>query len=1337
MPLHLNSALCGRWVQLTLAGGLLLSALAAWKLHITNEGIVDQAVGKAAEQAQQAVRERLSLYHYGLSGARGAILSAGEHGINRELFQRYSRSRDIDAEFPGARGFGFIRRVPRTDEAEFTQQARIDGWPDFRIKELSPHQRERYVIQYIEPVDRNIEAVGLDIGSEAHRRAAADAAIRTGDVRITGPITLVQATGNPQQSFLILMPVYEGGETPATQAERQARAYGWSYAPLLMKDVLADLPFNTEATHLELWDVTRTGQEEAFYYTDPADSSLLHTQTAQFDMYGRQWESRFSVRPLFIDNLHLFSPLQLFLLGALVALLAAALTGMISLSRSNRRQIHAEQAQLAAIVESSEDGIISQTLDGRITSWNRGAKRIFGFDASEAMGQRFAELLVPEEFQQEEADITNRVRAGEAIPQFETIRRCRNGDPFHASITMSPLRDSTGRVVGASKTVRDITPQKVAEAKILDLNSNLEAQVAQRTAELVMAAEVAEMGIWSWSLADNTLTWNDRMFELYQLPLSLRRQGLSYEQWRARVHPDDVDMVVASLQAAVNGTGVYEPTFRIVQPGGQIRIMQARAQVVRNAQGVAEQVTGINIDITSQRELETSLRWSKQKADEASQAKSNFLANMSHEIRTPMNAILGMLQLVQKTGLNARQQDYVSKAQSAGRSLLALLNDILDYSKIEAGKLQLEPHLFESEQLLQDLGIVLAGNLADKPVELMFDLDPALPEQLIGDRLRLQQVLINLAGNAIKFTDRGEVVVQVRVTHREDQRARLCFAVTDTGIGIAGDKLERIFEGFTQAEASTTRRFGGTGLGLVISRRLVGLMGGKLKVSSTQGAGSRFWFEVDFGLAGAESVQPALALTQAHILVVDDNRVSSGILEATLSAQGYRVSCVARGEDALTTIDRQTIDLVLLDCLLPGPSGLDIAAQMQARSNPAPIIMITAHEHDTLAGVQRQANPPFSDFLTKPVTTRQLVDAIEYALGRDRAEAVGPAPDSAGTLRLDGLRLLLVEDNAFNRQVAAELLASEGATVSVAEDGLEGVQKVTDTPDAFDVVLMDMQMPHIDGLEATRRIRRHRECATLPILAMTANVSEEDRQACMRAGMNGHLGKPIDADEMVSGILGVMRHAPVTGPRPTRQPPAGIESLDIILKRFGGDVRLYRTMLDNFDASTMAELKTLEARLAEGDGEAVSASLHTLKGMAGTMGLCGLAARFAALEQEVRGHDAQTFTAFDAGTVHELAQQLASGQASLQASLARVASLDDAEQAPSGTLDMAELHEQFESLLELLKAGNLRAVEVVEELALLPHSGNDLLTQLVAEVQKLNFTAAHRIVLDLLENADA
>ena len=1516
MRVNKNKLFALNWgVVIALALGMGASVLGSLTLDRVNQQQAKEAVVAATEEAAALVLARLNLYQYGLLGVRAAVVTAGEHGINREVFKRYQQTRDLASEFPGARALGFIRRVPARDESEFIKAARTDGGAGFSIRQLNAHSGERYVIQYVEPTEGNQAAIGLDIASETTRREAAQSSIQSGMTRITGPITLVQALEKPQQSFLLLMPIFRNAITPANAAEREAAAFGWSYAVLQTEQVLQGLRIENRALHLKLRDITVPGQEKLFYEStnESSDGATLITHQVEREVYGRRWQIELDANPLFIKGLHQVSPKVVLFLGSLLTLLLATLVSVVSVSRKRRRQIIAEQARLAAIVESSAEAIIGKTLDGVVTNWNKAAEQLFGFSSEEAVGQTLSNLIVPPELVTEEAHILDRIKTGERINSFDTQRYDKDRRLFDVSASISPIYGEDGRVVGASKALRDISAKKAAEARILELNSSLEEQVAQRTSELrhlnvllssvlrsatevsiiatdlegvitlfnngaeyllgydanellgkhtpalfhlpeeidarglelsqeysqtidgfhvfthvpehegaetrewtylrkdgsrfpvtlvvtsmrdddgelsgylgiavniterkaaekvlaaslettqkqrselmavhdqlLMAAEVAELGIWSWTLADNALQWNDRMFEFYGQPLTLRDAGLNYMHWYSRVHPEDVVAAAAKLNAAVEGADTYETVFRVVVPDGQIRFIQAGAQIERSPNGSVLRMTGINRDITSQRELESHLLYAKEQADMASAAKSAFLANMSHEIRTPMNAVLGMLQLVQHTELDVRQLDYVIKAQTAAKSLLGLLNDILDYSKIEAGKLQLDVHPFELESLMRDLAVVLAGNQGQKQVEVMFDLDSNLPNDLIGDSLRLQQVLINLAGNALKFTLEGQIVVSIEQRMRTENTVSIRIAVSDTGIGISPEQLQRIFEGFTQAEASTSRRFGGTGLGLVICKRLVSLMGGKLQVESQQGIGSRFWFDITLDVTQNSLLRSACPGVDAplRLLIVDDNAVAGELLLRMVHALGWKADHANGGAQAVEWVKNaralgKAYDVVLMDWRMSGLNGLSAAQLIHQQSNEVPppmIIMITGYGREVLADAYLEGDAPFAGFLTKPVTPKQLADAVQRAFNNKGVLHATPARPSVETAkRLLGLRLLVVEDNMLNRQIADELLTSEGAQVTLADGGLEGVSKVMNEHVPFDAILMDIQMPDIDGLEATRRIRSNPRFATLPIVAMTANASSTDREACIAAGMNEHIRKPVDLDQLVAALLNQ------TGGEDSRASSgtgrAGSEDLLIehrtsIISRFGGNLELIHNVLKNFGPELEKQLVRLHDQILRQDASGAALVLHTIKGSSGTMGANALSLLAGKWEYRLKHEDAESVANIfaDPAWFDELGRLLEQSLAQMNVEFGQNSPAEIS--AANETMETTQWKESLKEILLLLETGNLQAIEVANGLASkTPPSLRPQFDEMVVMVQSLDFGAAMPIGRDLLRSA--
>lgn len=1181
------------WIALTFFIGAGLSVLAATETQQRNERLTRQALDVKLEETANAVVQRMHLYEYGLRGLRGAIQAVDGHQLSREGFERYNQTRDIAREFPGSRGYGFIRRVPESEEVAFVQQQRREGQPDFTLRQFRTHSGERFVVQFVWPLPINKAGLGLDIASDPERRSAAVAAMRSGNVELSRPIVLFDSSNPSEKAFLMLLPVYRSATTPTNADERQATAIGWSYAALQINEVLENLGVHNEGLGLQLFDLIEGHISTPFYNLPggPDGTQSLVSAEVQREIFGRQWRLQLTAYPSFINTLNHTPPLQVLLLGLVISGLLTALLAILDHSRRRRIEVFTDQARLAAIVESSSDGIIGKDLTGVITSWNKGAELIFGFASEQALGKRLADLLVPPALREQEQGILARINRGERVLHFETERLHRDGHLVDVSVSVAPIRDGTGMIIGASKMVRDISMQKAAEASLQTLYAGLETQVAERTAEL----------------------------------------------------------------------------------------QQAKLQ-----------------------------------ADSANAAKSAFLANMSHEIRTPLNAVLGMLQLLLHTVLNPRQSDYVTKAKYAATSLLSLLNDILDFSKIEAGKLQLEVHRFELEQMMRDLAVVLAGNQGGKEVEVVFDLSPNLPGVLMGDRQRLLQILINLAGNALKFTPKGYVIVSITSLESSETTALLRIAVTDTGIGIAEAEQAYIFEGFAQAETSTSRRFGGTGLGLVICKRLVELMGGQLQVFSEPGKGSRFWFDLAFTVEPGTTLKSACrgANTPLRILIADDNPVAAQLVQQTVETFGWQADLVTNGRQAVERVrlaqhEAQPYDVVLMDWRMPELDGLG-AAQLirdntELRHQPV-ILMITAYGREALAHIQQITQSPFVEFLTKPVTPQQLAFSVIKAVDGNTNSPESGLTQHTSHFRLYGLRLLVVEDNALNRQVAAELLGHEGAQVQLAEGGLEGVTLALNTVPPFDAIIMDVQMPDIDGYEATRQIRAEPALARLPILAMTANASEVDRQLCLAAGMNEHVGKPIDINQVVHVLLQLtgreITPTTVASDASALTPEQIIEDGASILSRFGMNIDLIKRLFEDFQLDADSLLADLRRHIEQHDYAAQALALHSLKGSAGSLGAQALSQRAGSLEAQLKEHpETAAATLADPRTLTVLGELLTLSVARLEDWIAGCTNVPSRSVQQKAHLSAEQWQAKCMELMQLLSTGNMRAIELTEELA--------------------------------------
>ncbi|MFO8061523.1 MAG: PAS domain S-box protein [bacterium] len=859
--------------------------------------------------------------------------------------------------------------------------------------------------------------------------------------------------------------------------------------------------------------------------------------------------------------------------------------------------------------EYSSQAIIEVTNKLIISAWNPAAERIFGFSGEESIGKRIDELIIPHNEKDRAVNLLDELKSKKE--SIKTINRniTKSGKTVICEWYETPLIDKNGQFLGIMSTAKNIT-EDIKNRKSLE---QLSKAVEQSPASIVITDKEGDIEYVNKKFTDITgYSYDDAIGENPRILNSGEQdKGLYTEMW---------DTILSGNE--------WTGQLRNKTKDGRLFWEQASISPMLDEEGRISHFVAVKEDITLKKQRQEELKQTKKQleimnkellsnidmanqyaleAQFANEAKSRFLANMSHEIRTPMNGIMGMLGLLQDTSLDESQHEYAGIAQSSAESLLSLINDILDFSKIESGKLEMEETSFNLQNILEELNDMLGLRAQQSRIEYAYLIPGQIQGNLIGDSGRLRQVLVNLLGNAVKFTEEGSVNLIVTQLSSDEEKVRLEFSVEDTGIGIKEEKLEKIFETFSQAESGTTRKYGGTGLGLTISKKLVELMGGELTVESTEGEGSKFRFDVEFRKDNENICYNELnnEMKEIKILAVDDNEINRKLLDVILSnwqIEDYTVTDDSEG--VLDELKRENgrgnpYDIVLLDMQMPDRDGIDIAGSIKnsADVNPSVILMTSM----LINSKEENISSVIDDYITKPIKKEKLLSKILKLV--NKAQNIKSITDNTTVPVCDTMnayRILLVEDNITNQKVASMILKNMGHKVDVAANGAEALESFKSI--SYDLILMDVQMPVMDGYEASRRIRE--TGSNVPILAMTADVLKGTREKCINSGMNDYISKPVNPDTVSGMISKWMERKDNDGDQKEALSGNGKHQFDIdsLAESIGGSMDIALSIMEEFIVETEESINEIRSGLNDRDTGRIRAASHKIKGSAATVG---------------------------------------------------------------------------------------------------------------------------------------
>lgn len=1361
------------WLAPMLLGGFITLGVALFA-HFQNEHTLQVYSSTLADKTEALIEERFQQFEYGLRATRGAIIAAGVNDITRKQFERYSSSRDIETAFPGALGFGFIRRVPVDQEANFVARAREDGAPNFTIRALTEHDQDRFIIQYIYPFEKNSQALGLDVGSESNRRLAALSAAREDKTYLTQPITLVQANKKARKGALILYPIYSDGIVLNTSDAREEALVGWAYAPLVIDDVLANLGELTDHASIRL---TNTKDGEPFYRARDREMLSLNDDkkvVRSIFVLGQQWELELiptvqSTERIRFWNvgwvvttgllLTLFGMLAMNLLRTshsikqqemdihqvgvksvrafltstrfnrswpftLLILLVVLLIAVWLILQSNVKQVSNE---LSLVKETTIDKISQEAAEyRRDTLFLANTSPILRIEKQVSTGmQSISRDKVYNEWSERIADIFKAYML--SVPEVHQVRFIEASNGWQERVKVQ--RTGNELTVSALSALQSKENEpyinatlNIGEGNVYESNINLNREFGRIEQPdrpvwrfstplfyedgspfgiIIMNVSADQLLTFSSDSMDDTMSlyitneegdflqhpnpskaftfeygysnrWQDEfqpssgwmMLERYDLSRYIGQTGdvvVSQGKFWMDIGKEDraLSIYISTPLIALTNTIIFQisgivmalflfgliiisiqyrvwlsekirqrdewnlqieaqrnketvrfkallesapdATF-VIDDVGIIQLINVQAeklfgydrlhlehhpiqklipQYFYHVSGISDaaihdkpdavllgaqeeifalrsdgkefpvemSVNTVNLDdriqmsvsirdISARLAIEEKLRTALYDAEMATEAKSAFLANTSHEIRTPLNAIIGLGYLLAEENLTTAQLQLVSKIQISGKSLLGIVNNVLDLSKIEANEMELEEQSVELRELFEEVASVFVIQAEGKNLDFELDLSPRLPAWVITDSVRLRQILTNLLSNALKFTNIGKISVSASVltdsANIDEGSVVVRLMVADTGIGLSQEAQSRLFKPFTQADSSTTRRFGGTGLGLSIVHQLVNLMSGSIYVESAESVGSQFWIDLPFRVQTTEEMAQHENQNQMlFVLIAEDDPVDARVLQQMTRALGWRSEVVSNGAELVKTflarIDNnlRSPDAIIVDWQMPVMDGMNAIQTLErhiGRDNLPAVLMVSSYDKKSIT--EGNHADLVNCFLMKPVNASALFNAVNDVVtlntGNTNRVLQSTNAEAVGAKWLPGIRVLVVDDSSNNLIVVSHILEHNGATVQTSNSGEGALALLQESPDGYDAVLMDVQMPGIDGLETTRRIRNVLGLVALPVIALTAGALLEEKNRALEAGMDDFLTKPIDLSKLINVLRRVV-----------------------------------------------------------------------------------------------------------------------------------------------------------------------------------------------------------------------